>query len=73
MVKVTHFDKLEIVRLYTSGLKNNQIQRNLESKGVSLSRQNINYWIRQYLNGSFNPGEIESKVILSDFRVKKCS
>ena len=44
---------MKIVHLYSSGRRVTEILGELSARGVSVSRQQVSYWISQYINGQF--------------------
>jgi len=62
MVKVTHLEKLEIVRLFESGFTSSQISRAFKEKGLTLSRQLVEYWWKQHITVGLNDDNKSVKV-----------
>ena len=56
-MKVSHLTKLEIIRLHRQGLKASRIVRDLKSRGTDVTRDHVRYWISQFNEGCFLPGE----------------
>jgi len=59
-MKVTHDQKLEIVRLHRNGLKSAEIVKELRRRGDDISRDNVRYWVSQYTRGLFGHGDGDS-------------
>ncbi|KAH3810766.1 hypothetical protein DPMN_139164 [Dreissena polymorpha] len=56
-MKVSHLTKLEIIRLHRQGLKASWIVRDLKTRGTDVTRDHVRYWISQFNEGCFLPGE----------------
>ncbi|CAC5420505.1 unnamed protein product [Mytilus coruscus] len=52
MVRTSHLTKLDIVRLYRNSYTTRDIRAALNSKGIKVTRQVIDYWVQQYRLGS---------------------
>ncbi|VDH98286.1 Hypothetical predicted protein [Mytilus galloprovincialis] len=53
MVRTSHLTKLDIVRLYRNSYTIRDIRAALNSKGIKVTRQVIDYWVQQYRLGKF--------------------
>ncbi|CAC5356429.1 unnamed protein product [Mytilus coruscus] len=53
MVRTSHLTKLDIVRLYRNSYTTRDIRAALNSKGIKVTRQVIDYWVQQYHQGKF--------------------
>ncbi|CAG2242530.1 unnamed protein product [Mytilus edulis] len=53
MVRTSHITKLDIVRLYRNSYTTRDIRAALNSKGIKVTRQVIDYWVQQYRLGKF--------------------
>ncbi|WAR26129.1 TCB2-like protein [Mya arenaria] len=53
-MKLSHVQKLEIVRLHNEGLnKTTRIVKNFKRRGSDMSRDCVRYWVRKYVQGEF--------------------
>lgn len=52
-MKVTHTQKLQIVRLHRNGVNAAGIISDFKRRGADISRDNVRYWIKQYNLGVF--------------------
>ncbi|VDI49592.1 Hypothetical predicted protein [Mytilus galloprovincialis] len=53
MVRTSHITKLDIVRLHRNSYTTRDIRAALNSKGIKVTRQVIDYWVQQYRLGKF--------------------
>lgn len=67
MGKIDRKTRLEILRMYKQGVSIRRIMNTLNTNGHTVSRDNVNYWIKSYRNGTFDDCLIEkvriSKVV----------
>ncbi|KAH3838605.1 hypothetical protein DPMN_112014 [Dreissena polymorpha] len=56
-MKVSHITKLEIIRLHRHSMKARRIVRDLTNQGKNVTLDHVRYWISQYYEGRFLPGE----------------